>query len=285
MSYILNYRKSHRIENFAGNLEQLNAAYREGSDDVKAEIRRQFDRIVDGLVMPNGVKKTTYSDRLSHLIAEILTAVRLPQQELRVLDLPSSAGAPSLQISELLQENYRITSYVLGDLYHCILHDARRCCIFDEHGNLLQVAFRKFYFSIYKGHKCGDQYTFISTCLLLPHSIAAWCLKKLYRFDPGAECRRLLVVHPEVEQHLGRGIYHLEVMDIFQPIPDNYDVILSFNLLQKNYFPPAVIAAGIANLASSLTEGGLLVLGDTDSFWALQKQDGSLITRLRKGDF
>lgn len=285
LSYISNYRKLHGIENFAGNLEKLNAAYHQGSDSVKAEINERFDRIVDGLVMSNGVKKTTYSDRLSHIVSEVLNTVRLPQQDLRVLDLPSSAGAASLQIVGFLQEDYRISSYILGDLYHSVLYDVRRRCIFDEQGNLLQIAFRKVYFGVFKGHESGDQYTFLSMLLLSPHSFAAWCFQKLYGFDSDANYSRLLVIHPEVERRLSLGMYRLEVMDIFRSIPGSYEVILSFNLLQRNYFSTDIIAVGIANLSASLVEGGLLVLGDTDSFWAMQKQNGSMITRLRKGVF
>jgi chemotaxis methyl-accepting protein methylase len=74
-------------------------------------------------------------------------------------------------------------------------------------------------------------------------------------------------------------------MDVFQPISGSYDLILSFNLLQESYFPRETIEAGISNLAASLNEGGLLIMGNTESFLALQKKGGSLIPRLREGSF
>jgi hypothetical protein len=284
-SFLLLYRNRHRIANFAGNLEELKVAYSEGRAEQRAELSRQFDCMVDALVMPNAVKKTTYENRLARSLSAVLSAVQLPKAEIRVLDLPASTGIASLQSLALVRERYRVTSYVLGDKYHKILYDPRRRCIFDEQGHLLQVAFRKHFFSIYQGHASGDEHTFLSSCLLFPHSIVAWYLRKRYRFEPHTNYRELLVVHPEVERLLGQGTFHLQVMDIFAPIPGCYELILSFNLLQRNYFPPDVIKAGVNNLAASLSEGGVLIMGNTESFLALQKQQGALVPCLQEGSF
>ena len=45
-------------------------------------------------------------------------------------------------------------------------------------------------------------------------------------------------------------------------------VILSFNLLQRNYFPAEVTARGVDHLAAALTDAGLLVMRNTESFAA-----------------
>ena len=64
-----------------------------------------------------------------------------------------------------------------------------------------------------------------------------------------------------------------------------YDLILSFNLLQRSYCPPDIIEAGVRNLAASLCEGGLLIIGNE---WeslraAFKKPDGRLILACTKG--
>jgi hypothetical protein len=284
-SFLSSYSERHRIANFAGNLEELKVAYSDTRAEARAELSRQFDSVVDALVMPNDVKKTTYANRVTRSLSAVLSAVQLPNSEIHVLDLPASTGVASLQSLTVLREKYRVTSYVLGDKYHRILYDRRRRCIFDEHGHLLQVAFRKYYFSVYRGHASGDEHTFLSKCLLFPHSVMAWYLRKRYGFKLGREYRQLLVVHPEVEKLLDQGIFHLQEMDIFQPIPGCYELILSFNLLQRNYFPPDTIKAGVDNLTASLSEGGVLILGNTESFLALQKQNGSIIPCLHEGSF
>lgn len=284
-SYVSHYSAKHRIANFAGTLQQLKTEYSDTSAEARVQLLRQFDSIVDALVMPNAVTKTSYANRLARSLSTVLAAVQLPSSEIRVLDVPSSTGIASLQLLAMLRERYRVSDYVLGDKYHGVLYDPQRRCIYDAQGHLLQVAFRNYYFSIYRGHVSGNEHTLLSSCLLFPHSVLAWYLRRRYKFNRDAECRQLLVVHPEVEGLLGQSALRLQEMDVFQPIPGRYELILSFNLLQRNYFPPEVIQTGVNNLAASLSEGGVLVMGNTESFLALQKRDGSMIMRLREGNF
>jgi hypothetical protein len=284
-SFMLRYRERHRIANFAGNLPTLQADYWLSSADARAQLLGQFDAVVDMLVMPNAVTKTTYANRLTRSLSSVLSAVKLPAGALRVLDLPASTGIASLESLALLQQQYRVSSYVLADKYHKVLYDPGCRCIFDELGNLLQVAFHDYFFSIYRGHACGDEYTFLTRCLLAPHTLAGWFLRKRHRFDAGKEYAELRVVHPEVERLLDRGVLHLQAMDVFEPIPGSYELILSFNLLQQNYFPRKVIDRGVGNLTAALSEGGVLVLGNTESFLALQKENGQVIPRVREGSF
>ncbi len=284
-SFVSHYGETQRIANFAGNLAQLKAAYSQSGAERRAEQSRQFDRIVDALVMPNAVKKTTYANRLTQTLSAVLSAVQLPRPDIRVLDLPSSTGISSIENLVILRERYRVSCYVLGDLYHRIIWDPRRRCIFDAQGRLLQVAFTDRFFSLYRGHTSGEEHTFLSACLLFPHSLAAWYLRKRHPFARGNEYQDLLVVHPDVEPFIEQGVCRLEEMDIFQPIAGQFDLILSFNLLQRNYFPADIIEAGVKNLAASLSEGGLIIMGNTESFTALQKQDGQLVARLQKGTF
>jgi hypothetical protein len=284
-SFLSRYGERQRIANFAGNLEKLKDAYSRSGAEARAELSRQFDSIVDALVMTNAVTKTTYANRLTRTLAAVLSAIELPHTDIRVLDLPASTGIASLQSIALLQQKYRLASYVLADKYHAVVYDPRRRCIFDADGNLLQVAFEKYYFSIYRSQVFGNEHTLLSSCLLFPHRAVAWYLRKRYRYEPGREYRRLLVVHPEVDGLLEQGVVRLEELDVFRPIPGSYDLILSFNLLQRNYFPPDIIEKGVNNLGASLCEGGVLVMGNTESFLALQKRDGALIARLQEGSF
>ena len=284
-SFVVHYGEKHRITNFAGNLEELKRAYPDSGAEAKAQLSRQFSTIVDALVLPNAVTKTTWANRLGRSLSAVLSAIPLPTAEIRVLDVPSSTGIASLQSLAILQERYRVSSYVLGDKYHELLYDPPRRCIYDGQGHLLQVAFRKYYFNIYRGHITGNQHTFLSTCLLFPHSVMAAYLRRRYRFEPNAQYERLRVVHPEVERLLDQRVVSLQEIDVFQSIPGRYELILSFNLLQRFYFPADIIRVAVDNLAASLSEGGVLIVGNTDSFHALQKQNGAMISRLREGSF
>ena len=94
-----------------------------------------------------------------------------------------------------------------------------------------------------------------------------------------AACRVLCL------QRCEHGISLLEESSAFQPIPDRYELILSFNLLSRSYFTSDAISVGVRNLAASLSEGGLLILGNWESVAAFQKSEGSLIVRFRQGNW
>jgi hypothetical protein len=102
---------------------------------------------------------------------------------------------------------------------------------------------------------------------------------------PSATMRRILLLPPEVEKEVDEGTFQVENIDIFSTIEGNYDLILSFNLLQKNSFPEDQIEAGIENLQSALNESGLLVMGNTQQYSIARKIEGKLVELERSGDF
>lgn len=281
-SLIPHYSELHRVSNFAGNLEQLSAVYSTSAAATKARLSKQFDSIADQLTMANGVAKTTYANRLERSLDAVLSAVPLSRSEIRVLDLPASTGAASLRSLAQLRERYRVTSYVLADKYQAILYDRASRCVYDEAGNLLQVAFARLFFSVYR---VGDRYASFRAVLSFPHSIMAWYLRKCHPFKPADVYRRLRLVHPEVEPLVDQGLFTLREIDVFQPISGRYDLILSFHLLNLDYFPEDVISIGMENLAASLSDDGLLIMGNSESVVAFQKQGASLVPRLREGNW
>jgi chemotaxis methyl-accepting protein methylase len=74
-------------------------------------------------------------------------------------------------------------------------------------------------------------------------------------------------------------------MDVFEPIKDAFDLIISFNLLQENYFSRERIEAGMANLRDALEENGLLIMGDTEAYSVSRKVNGELLVVKREGQF
>jgi hypothetical protein len=276
----------HFIADFAGNLSQLKMAYAAGNSETKAKLSQQFDCIVDQLTLANGVSKSTWANRHASVLSAVLSAVKIPRSEIRVLDLPSSTGAASIGCLEQLQQSgYRVTSYVLGDKYHTILFDPQRRCIFDEAGNLLQVGFKRFFFSLYRVGRLYDRHLILIAVLSLPHRVVARYLRKRYSFTPVNAYQRLWIIHPEVERLIDRGVFTAQEMDVFQPIQTQYDLILSFYLLHLSYFRADAISVGIKNLAAALRNYGLLIVGNANGFIALQKQDGSLVPQLREGNW
>lgn len=285
VAFLARYRRAHSLENFAGSLPELKADYQGGPPERRPALSARFDAIVDALVMPNGVRKTTYSRRQEEVLAGVLAreAAKLNGRAIRVLDIPSSAGTDSVRSYAVIRERYPIASYVLGDLCFEIVYDPRRRCVFDDEGNLLQVGLSRQFFSIYRAHASGDLYSWLTGILLLPLDTCASYLKRRYPYAESEESIRIRVVHPDVEALVSEGVFRLAKMDVFGAINGTYDLILSFNLLQRNYFPPERIALGVENLGRALEEGGLMVIGNTESYVTWRKRGGKLIPLLREG--
>jgi len=275
------------LSNFAGNLLLIKEEYLRSSGNERKLFSEQFDAIIDNLVMKNGVKKTTYSKRSNSIVSVVLNEkkCRIEKDKLKVLDMPSSVGTSSLDIYEMLSQHYEISSYVLGDLYFKIYYDEERACVYDEEGNLLQTKLRKQFFEINRPLTSGDGYSIMTHCLLLPVHLMSWYLRRKYPYRVDAHYYPVLLLHPDVERRLNDGIFGIRKIDVFENINEQFDMIISFNLLQKNYFPEKLIRRGVENLTNALNEGGLLIMGNTVSFSVSIKTKGKLVLMERKGDF
>jgi hypothetical protein len=279
LSYIAAYDETHDLGNFAGNLVVLHQQYSRSSADEKEKLAQQFYMIMDSLVMPNGVQKTTSPMRQHSILAKVLADERYRPRKsaITVLDVPSSSGVAALDSIAVLSEYYTIRAYVLGDLCFQIYYDTGRECVFDEDFNLLQVRFEKRFFSIHRGHRSGDVYTPLTGVLLFPLDVVAWYLKKKYVYSTKSHTVPIFLIHPDVDARLRRGDFSLSKMDVFKGIGEHYDLILSFNFLQQNYFPGEQVARGVENLTNALNEQGFLIMGNDESFSVAQKREGKLV--------
>src|SRR3972149_733457 len=287
ISYIAKYKEAHRLSNFAGNILSVREEYLLSPGCKKKLLSHKFDAIIDSLVMKNGVKKTTYAMRQNSILSNVFSEkrCRIEKDKIKILDIPSSIGTASLDILEMLSKYYTISSYVLGDLYFKIYYDKNRECIYDEEGNLLQVKFRKQFFSIYRPNTSGDVFHGVAYCLLLPLSLISWYLKRKYTWAAQNNFDSIILIHPDVEDRLKSGELKVMEIDVFKEIEEKFDIIISFNLLQKNYFSDNLIRAGIENLKNALNEDGLLIMGNTESFSVSKKIKGELQLIGEQGKF
>jgi len=284
--FLTNYTQRYRIENFAGNLPAVKSAYRTADARTRARLTARTEAIINSIVLPNGVTKTTFTGRHDATLSELLDKrYPLNGNAISVLDIPSSIGLASLGIYHALESRYEIDRYVLADLYFEVLHDSERGCIYDASGNLLQVRGRKRFFSINLPHVSGDGYGLLARCLLWPVKIRSRYLVGKYRMRSGPALNRILLLHPEVENRVDEGSFQVKKVDVFSAIEGNYDLILSFNLLQKNSFPEEQIRLGIENLQNALNENGLLVMGNTRQYSIARKIEGKLVELEKSGDF
>jgi hypothetical protein len=233
------------------------------------------------------VRKTTYSERMNAAITALCEheANNIEKASIDVLDIPSSVGLSSIDLHHQLSQRYQINRYVLADQFFEVLYDPASKCIYDDAGNLLQVDKGKRYFSIYRPHSSGDAFGLVARLVIWPLDRLSDHYRKKFPFDPQAATQKIVLLHPAAEAKVKQGEFDYMKADIFAPLSGSYDLILSFNLLQKNYFPQQMIDEGIANLCAALNEGGVLVRGNTELYEISRKIDGKLVRLESNGEF
>ena len=234
--YMAHFDEKHSAENYAGNLPAVKDRYFRCEGDQRPACERQFEKIMDCLVLKNGVTKTTYAGRHRQLLRRVLSDPRaaLDRPSIAVLDVPSSAGMSSLDTYALLSERCTVARYVLGDLYFNIHVDRERQCVFDEEGHLLQVRTNQGFVSVHRPFVMGNEQSSLVRFLMssLDRRTARVArtipLAGGSRLHPGAvaasrggaRCRR----RPAAGAHVRR---------ISCQLKSQFDLILSFNLLAE----------------------------------------------------
>ena len=141
-SYLASYRARYGPERFAGTLPALVDEYHRSTGPAREVLAWRFHDVLDSLVLPNGVRKTTWPRRHQHAVEAFLARADRPPDgtPLRVLDLPCSSGAASRDTRALLERCYGIRTWVLADLCMEVRLDADRGCVYDAAGELLRSA-------------------------------------------------------------------------------------------------------------------------------------------------
>ena len=287
LKYATAFYSNHHHTNFAGNLLTLKEEYWQSTKASQELLSQRFIEIVDNLVLKNGVTKTTHFGRQKAILSSIFGGGKpmFESEAIRVLDVPSSIGIASLDTYNFLSQQYKISSYVLGDICFELLYDRDRECVFDDAGNLLQVRRNDRFFSSYRPHTSGNIYNVIASCLLAPLDFETWLANRRFPFIPGNHNAPILILHPEVEDRVRQGIFRQQKLDVFSQVEGQFDLILSFNLLQKNYFSQERINIAIENLKNALSENGLLVVGNDTLFCVSKKIGEKLVVLEQNGDF
>lgn len=276
--HMVHFQQNHLPENYVGNLPVLKRTYDLCDGDTRSALDKRFEQIMDGLVLENGVTKKTYAKRHEQLLDRVFSDPRatLNGQPIAVLDVPSSAGMSSMNAYEFLARRFTVERYVLGDRFFNVYVDEKRNCVFDEEGHLIQVRTDEGYLSVYRPCVAGKSQTPLVRMLMFSLDRRTRELQRRFLWEENHTYTLVRLVHPEVERALQGGCVQMHKFDVFAPSDDQFDLILSFNLLQSNYFPTSQIRQGVENLGRCLKEGGLLVLGETTTFTVYRKSSRDL---------
>ncbi len=216
-------------------------------------------RIYYNLIMNNGTRKTTNDLRNQGIIDDVLNQISRNKikQELTILDIGSSNGIDAYNTCKKFQEITNVKKYILGDLYTEILYDKKRQSIFDQDGNLLQVLKKKYFVNI------NFQFTyFYQRITNLRKYVLPCILKKRIRFND-SNLNRIPLIHPVIYHELNKRseLFQVQRLDVRNPLPGRYDIIICLHLLTDLYFNKREIKRYKDNLVSSLNPGGFLITG------------------------
>lgn len=224
----------------------------------------QFLGICDALILPNGTRKTTGPARNGPLVRTLRDRGLLGERDhVRVLDVGASAGLDALSTCAILGERWKVDEYVLGDLHTAVLYDDDRGLVFDEDGNLLQIARGRGYVAMHFSYAFEFQrYTHAAK------KIRPWVMRATTARDlrPPPHARRLPIVHPALRLGAADSPFRVRRMDVFAPIEGRFDFVICLHLLVGRYFTPAQIDEGVANLSRGLSVGGTLLVGSREDF-------------------
>ena len=82
------------------------------------------------------------------------------------------------------------------------------------------------------------------------------------------------------------GRFTAREMDVFRmEDAGEFDLVVSFNLLQRSYFTEPEIERGLQSLTGAMAEGGFLLWGNTESFGIARKTEGRLQTLQQDGNW
>jgi hypothetical protein len=222
----------------------------------------EWIRLVNALIFPNGVRKSTRINRNSNLLKQLIQAGHLDTlpPEITVLDMGASVGIDASGNLDVLARNRKVSRYVMADLYTELLYETATQRIFDQDGMLLQQALKEGFFAFYFEFKYRIEPLFHWRNLQRTRRMK----RKLRGIFPDQKHTITIpLIYPEAKEH---PVIQSIRANVFQPIHERYDVILCMNLLQRRYFSDTEIERGNQNLAEALNPGGLLITGVTDAY-------------------
>lgn len=236
----------------------------------------QWSKLVNALIFPNGVRKSTHPNRNANVITTVFEsgAVDTLPGEITVMDMGASVGIDAAGNLEALQRFRKVHRYVLADLYTELLYDSGSQRIFDQDGVLLQQKTDRGFIALYFEFKYRIELLFHLFNVIRTREMR----RRSANLAPDPEYTLLIpLVFPAAREKP-----EIETLraNVFQPLDNKYDLILCMNLLQKRYFPQADIDRGNQNLTLALNPGGVLITGVTDHYKVFGS-DGSLIMHSR----
>jgi len=226
----------------------------------RQEIERAF---FAGLLMRNGVYKTTAAHRMDDLLPPLVASARTLTQPVRILDVACSSGVSTLEMHQAMLDAGIAAETVGTDL---ALHaqysrrdDGGGAMVFNSAGQVIQVEI---------GNWASPWRWRPRDLALRPFTVLRARRMVARESDDFRQGRGSTVERFDLLSTRTRDVPGLsfDEEDILAPrVPGPFGVIRAANLLNPSYFADRQLAAMIAALRARLAPGGLLLVARTDA--------------------
>jgi len=224
------------------------------------KISKNFSKIKSDLVLQkfykdiyvsNQTSKKTHKKRFTDL--DKISLKYLKQTENIIIhDIAVSNGISSVELNNLLNKNNIKHSFTISDKFaEVFIKIGFITKVFSTENNLL-FAYFGFLFAVDKN-------------IFFPLTVLLFNIIKKQKLIDDADYS-LLLLHPETLSKIDKNEISFINYDIFQTkIYEQYNFIRIMNILNLSYFNEEMIIKGIENIILSLKEGGILLIGRTNS--------------------
>jgi len=243
-----------------------------------SEIAR-FESVIKTAGLASGVSKTTYGERLNDVdtyAIRVMKDIYSLDSQLEIHDMGVSDAVLSMKWAQQLFSLFLRARFTASDkvLYftEAVWAASGETYILEPDGTPIQYTNRSFVIWLPRPEH---------PVYVLNSVVRRWALRHIARLKASAKevswrsvpdtsvvehkgwhFRQIPLVHPKVLSTRNERFRVVEA-DAFLPSRFKYDVIRAMNLFQKNIFPTEKLRIGINSVFSSLSEGGLFILGKT----------------------
>lgn len=239
----------------------------------------EYDRLVEGICMPNGVWKLTQHGRLRALDAAV---VRILQERyaagtpLLVYDLAASTGATSVEFFRTLKERFDV-AFIASDLYRDLVAVRSRrwpvAIIFDGCGKEVQYVLGPFVFPaalaesraypVNRALKATLRRHFAPVARAVLHKVIPGRLEPFKGIDvDGYEVVKLpILTRDTLDAIAARDGFTFDEWNILKPLPRRAHIVRAMNILTEDHFPDAERARAVTNCVEAVLPGGLFIVG------------------------
>jgi hypothetical protein len=258
----------------------------------KLDARKQglFEERILNFAFSDCSYKKTHSHRFDDFDEKIVAYLEknlAHDKKYKIHDLGASDGRTSFEFFLRLEKKFSALDFLASDknIFVEVFSDAKnkaRKIVKDESGKILQIILPPFVLNIYSPQR---SLAFkIKKTLLYPVNpiLAKLMLIPLFRnlfikIDGEEKTRIALLQNKVIELARSKNNFHVSSYDMFQKNPDDFDIIRAMNVINASCFNAEEVKKIMANIFSSLKEGGLFIVGSNKS--AASAVNGDLIIK------